>query len=244
MMVFLMQKIDFFSVTSRPEICIKQLQKTMKLPLSIMYELKHKKDVDEVAFRDFIKKVFCDLKTPIYLGLPVEFTTTEFLNDVFKNLMITGDEGIYEMYQDMESLQLTHKEGEHDIFKTCAFSDLQENCFKADEFFGLSNEPQFNLRSFNQHIYSVFRIDNIIYSMYHPERPYYVNLGSLFHQLKDLSSFNMQSNYQKYLENFGVEKSLPGFLMSNQQMMELIQYQKHCSRDRGTSDYNPTVFNC
>lgn len=65
--------------------------------------------------------------------------------------------------------------------------------------------------------------------------------GSIFYDL------NIQSNYLKYVTKFGAEQNLPGFLMTNQQMIEFIQYQKQCSHNDGTISENKFlkhIFNC
>ena len=96
-----------------------------------------------------------------------------------------------------------------------------------------------------------------MYPIYHPERPYFVNLayshyslkqvvknyimktfGPLnlfdkdYYQKKAIVSYDIegQSNYLKYLETFGEEQNLPGFLMTNKQMIEFIYYQTRCDK--------------
>lgn len=62
----------------------------------------------------------------------------------------------------------------------------------------------------------------------------------------------MHKNYEKYLKKFGPEANLPGFRLTNQQMIDLISYQTQCykwqdsGREDGYSDYcfSRKTFNC
>ena len=108
-----------------------------------------------------------------------------------------------------------------------------------------------------------------MYPLYHPDRPYFVNLAYLYELIFDeifsvliefsdeLFSLNLnyyyskdiQRHYLKYLENYGPEEKLPGFLMTNQQMIQFIQAQTHCNKFQhgGISRYyleEGGVFNC
>ena len=105
--------------------------------------------------------------------------------------------------------------------------------------------------------------------MFHPDRPYFVNLAYLyeviFHHLfkhrieyhngmhivfkDDVSSDYMLKHYLKYLNKFGPEDKLPGFLMTNQEMLTFIQFQSKCSKyqNGGISKYSlkkGNIFNC
>ena len=79
--------------------------------------------------------------------------------------------------------------------------------------------------------------------MFHPDRPYFVNLAYLHRDIlleildyyKKFFSLNLyydsddvQIHYLKHQELFGPEEKLPGFLMTNQQMIEFIQVQVNC----------------
>ena len=108
-----------------------------------------------------------------------------------------------------------------------------------------------------------------MFPLFHPDRPYFVNLAynynyirylflsnfDLFHN--ELNSLNLnyeylddiQRHYLKYLELFGPEEKLPGFLMTNQQMISFIDYQTVCLKyQNGTvSTYylkKGNIFNC
>ena len=74
-----------------------------------------------------------------------------------------------------------------------------------------------------------------MYPFFHPDRPYFVNLAYLYGDI--LRQINneffqikwhyeildgVQKHYLKYLELYGPEEKLPGFLMTNQQMIEFI----------------------
>ena len=108
-----------------------------------------------------------------------------------------------------------------------------------------------------------------MYPLFHPDRPYFVNLGYLF-QFLDLnfSSFSylfqneiylfkpyqdhledVQRHYLKYLDKFGPEEKLPGFLMTNQQMIKFIQVQTECFKIQDgqkteISGKPGDIFNC
>lgn len=133
----------------------------MEFPLYIMYEIQYKNEIDKEAFKDFIHKVFLMsfdndklkhsiMTTPIYIGLPDELTTTEFLNNIYANLNLTGEEGVYKMYQEMKKYDDVIRdeknttnyvknlsENAEEIFKKCKFSNLQQNCYEVNNFFGL-----------------------------------------------------------------------------------------------------------
>ena len=118
-------------------------------------------------------------------------------------------------------------------------------------------------------LYKVFRFRHNIYPYFHPDRPYFVNLAHYYHLIENYfssesylfqkklisltknyeHSANVQIHYLKYLNKFGPEDKLPGFLMTNQQMIEFIQFQKGCSKHQGSgiSKYSMepgNVFNC
>lgn len=64
-----------------------------------------------------------------------------------------------------------------------------------------------------------------------------------------LIMINKQLNYLKYVEKFGGEPNLPGFLMTNQQMLELIYYQTWCKKfQKHTINESPSlssyIFTC
>lgn len=107
----------------------------------------------------------------------------------------------------------------------------------------------------------VFKISEIVYPIFEPKRPYFVNLAYSYKEMlislrsvaekyfnetfiknqllykMDYSNIMdvtfMQNNYLKYVEKFGVEKNLPGFLLTNQQMLYLIYYQSKCTKMDG-----------
>ena len=96
-----------------------------------MYQLKNQKQINETAFKDFTRKallmeyeVVIDslinanetlkeefrneiIDTRIYIGLPDELTTPEFLNNLYANLNLTGEESAYKMHQEMKKYE-TH----------------------------------------------------------------------------------------------------------------------------------------
>ena len=105
--------------------------------------------------------------------------------------------------------------------------------------------------------------------MFHPDRPYFVNLAYNYEYIYELlsknselfqselislnlnyePSKNIQAHYLKYLDKFGPEEKLPGFRMTNQQMIDFINFQKKCLKyqDGKISEYslNPgNIFNC
>ena len=110
-----------------------------------------------------------------------------------------------------------------------------------------------------------------MYPLFHPDRPYFVNLAYLYEYIKYHLTFRMkndlfqnelisltdnynhtmdvQKHYLKYLELFGPEEKLPGFLMTNQQMIEFINYQKGCYKFQNgliSTYYSEpgNIFNC
>ena len=118
-------------------------------------------------------------------------------------------------------------------------------------------------------LYKVFRFRHNIYPYFHPDRPYFVNLAYLYeniyphfysyffllrNELYSLTknyehSANVQRHYLKYLNKFGPEKKLPGFLMTNQQMIEFIRYQKGCLKLQSKElisfyFFSKKIFNC
>ena len=148
----------------------------MYFPLDVMFELKHSKQIDKVGFEDFIRKalsfqyeVVVDalneslintynktltdevkdsiLNIPIYIGNPDELTNTEFLNKLYANLNLTGQEGPYRMYQEMKKYQELINQKEYhliylenlsenviEMFEHCSL--YPNNCYKANIFFG------------------------------------------------------------------------------------------------------------
>ena len=114
----------------------------------------------------------------------------------------------------------------------------------------------------------VLRFDEFMYPMFNPDRPYFVNLAYLYRiiiqKIFDKTEFhnnlfrfyfdykksmNVQRHYLKYLKLFGPEEKLPGFLMTNQQMLTFIQDQTECTKyqdgfKRKYSLGEKSIFNC
>ena len=119
-------------------------------------------------------------------------------------------------------------------------------------------------------LYKVFRFRHNIYPYFHPDRPYFVNLAHYYHLIENYfssesylfqkklisltknyeHSANVQIHYLKYLDKFGPEEKLPGFLMTNQQMIEFIDYQNRCFKyqdgikRKSFSLKEGNIFNC
>lgn len=125
-------------------------------------------------------------------------------------------------------------------------------------------------------IFLGIRIYKIVYPKFHPDRPYFVNLAYMMKKnyhffldkrreyLKsigielsekaiklndDFMVMNMHLNYLIYLEKFGPEQNLPGFLMTNQQLLEVIHYQTWSRKyqngnSQGPSSLSNYVFSC
>lgn len=113
-----------------------------------------------------------------------------------------------------------------------------------------------------------------MYPLFHPERQYFVNLAYFYERIYQhvtqkaekyfgeirLSFVDyyctdqyitsiMNLNYIKYEKKFGAEQNLPGFLMTNQQLLQMIRYQSKCKKyQNGYNDivYSPikSIFNC
>ena len=76
-----------------------------------------------------------------------------------------------------------------------------------------------------------------MYPLFHPDRPYFVNLAYLYDEIIylfriffDITYGDINPHYSKYEGMFGPEEKLPGFLMSNQQVIKLIQFQTRCGK--------------
>ena len=107
-----------------------------------------------------------------------------------------------------------------------------------------------------------------MYPIFHPDRPYFVNLAYFYEVIgyhlhsnlvfpnelislteNDKHSWDKQKHYLKYLDKFGPEEKLPGFRMTNQQMIEFIRYQKGCRKlqnneSKSYYSFSKTIFNC
>ena len=107
-----------------------------------------------------------------------------------------------------------------------------------------------------------------MYPYFHPDRPYFVNLAYNYEYiLRNLKSnlvlpnelisltenykhkMDIQKHYLKYLDKFGPEEKLPGFRMTNQQMIEFIRYQMRCKKYqkneiKSLGSFSKKIFNC
>ena len=108
----------------------------MRFPLEVFYELKIATQFDKTAFKDFMVKAIqiqVDVEDPnvklnetmqdglkefikntlFYTGLPDELTSIEFLDKLFANLKLTGDEGAFKMYQELNKYNILEEGLKH-----------------------------------------------------------------------------------------------------------------------------------
>ena len=138
-----------------------------------MFQIKYAHKIDKISFKEFIRKalliesqVFTDqleyinetliekfedliVIAPIDIGYPDELTTPEFLNKLYANLNLTGEESVYKMHQEIEKYEKLLKQKENYsiylenlsenakmIFEGCR---INVNCDKNLNLFGLLN---------------------------------------------------------------------------------------------------------
>ena len=122
---------------NRYETCIEQIESMMYFPLEVMFDLKYANKVNKTSLKEFIQKVlliesedlidqlgntnekliekFKDLsiKFPINIGYPDELTAPEFLNKLYANLNLTGEEGVYKMHLEIKKYEKLLKQKEN-----------------------------------------------------------------------------------------------------------------------------------
>ena len=122
---------------NRYETCVEQMNSLMLFPLEVMFELKYANRVNKTSLKEFFQKailieseVLIDhleitnetliekikdsvMNTSIIFGHPDELTTPEFLNKLYANLNLTGEEGVYQMYQEIEKYEKLLKQKEN-----------------------------------------------------------------------------------------------------------------------------------
>ena len=109
----------------------------MGFPLEIMFEINYANRVNKTSLKEFIQKLlliesevlidqleikpnetsFEKLKDsivnfPINIGHPDELTSPEFLNKLYSNLNLTGEEGVFKMHQEIEKYEELLKQKE------------------------------------------------------------------------------------------------------------------------------------
>lgn len=210
----------------------------MNFPLEVIFQMKYKNDKSLKAFKDFVDK-FKALEGSndnyIQIGFPDELTTKEFLDKLYADLSLTGEEGLYKIRQEMKVYSnLIH----HDEYNPVHIESLSENARSIFKNCG-KNQKDCSRNS------SFFKVMDTFYPMFHPDRPYFINM--VYTGKKIRVGLNFQSHYTKYLEKFGPEQNIPGFLMKNKQMILMIERQQRCSEEdphsflRGPSFY---IFDC
>ena len=141
----------------------------MAFPIDVMFQLKYENQFNKVAFKDFMQKTLLltteslvemsvqwnqsmtdeisskIMETPLYIGYPSELTSTQFLNKLYANLNLTGNEGFYKMSRELEKydvqteFSLMNQENiskdVKEIFESCGSSSL--NCRESRDFIGL-----------------------------------------------------------------------------------------------------------
>lgn len=215
-----------------------------------MFQLKYGKTTTSKALEDFLMKykLIEGSQDVFQVGFPVELTTNEFLDKVYANLNVTGDEGYYKLAYEMEKYSDSiYQQGYNSSF----MENLSENARKIFKYCGANDVViNYDPRPCNLGYYSsLFKIRDTLYPLFHPERPYFVNLAYITNIIGGLR-IDLQNHYSKYVEQFGVEQNIPGFLMTNQQMLEIIKYQSKCHKYQNgnygsfISLPSASVFNC
>ena len=115
---------------NRYETCIEQIRLIMEFPLEVMFQLKYANRVNKTSLKEFIQKTLLIdkikdsiMNTPIYFGFPDELKTPKFLNKLYANLNLTGEEGVYKMYQEIKKYEKLLKYGNNSIY----LENLSEN---------------------------------------------------------------------------------------------------------------------
>ena len=194
----------------------------------------------------------------ILVGFPDELTTPEFLDKLYAKLKLTGDEGFYKMSQRMKQYSIFILNRRHNPIFMKNLSKTAKYVFKEC---GKNREtPIFNIQYIDpcelENNLQMFKVKDTLYPVFHPDRPYFVNLAYMFYHiaiyggyLYNIIYFDLQSHYSKYIELFGKEQNLPGFLLTNLQMLEVIRYQSRCGKGNDGKLYSNTpppgyIFNC
>ena len=122
---------------NRYETCIVQMKSIMEFPLEVMFQIKYANRVNITAAKEFYQMIkliefelyidqsgvtnekFINLlkdaviNYPINIGYLDELTTPEFLNKLYANLNLTGEESVYQMYQEIEKYEDLLKQKEN-----------------------------------------------------------------------------------------------------------------------------------
>ena len=275
---FLIPKIEYFSVyptlvytqkvhhdsvyeqnrsKNRYEICIERLRKDINFPLEIMFQMEYGTKNTSKAFKEFVVKFQSIDESPdnlIQVGFPDELTNPEFLNKLYANLNLTGEEGLYKMHSEMEKYSdQIYEEGNNSIYMKNLSENAKEifkNCGNNQKFSEQKYYERDPCKGANDSV--VFKIKDTLYPLFHPERQYFINLPFLAHRIAG-HEINLQNHYSKYLELYGPEQNIPGYLLTNQQMIEVIHRQTKCFKTfrkdiRYFLEYSsvrtPDIFNC
>lgn len=219
----------------------------VSFPLEVMYQMEYGNTNTSKAFEDFYDKFKIEKSNEfIQVGYPDELISSEFINKLYANLSLTEEDGLYKMHEELRSYRDLLKQEGND---STVLENLSEN---AKETFTICVKRHF-YNSFSKEQYpcgimknvTLFNIRDTLYPMFHPDRPYFVNLAFLNYKATDYK-FDLQNHYLKYVDKFGRDQNLPAVLMTNLQMVYLISYQTRCySLD---APYFPkpkaNVFNC
>ena len=119
-----------------------------------MFELKYANKIDKTSLKEFIRKAFLIesevlidqlvitnetliekikdsiMNFPIDIGHPDELKTSKFINKLYANLNLTGEEGVYQMYQELKKFEKLLKQKEN---YSIYLENLSENAKKMFE---------------------------------------------------------------------------------------------------------------
>lgn len=213
-----------------------------------MLQLDHENLKTLKAFEDFYTKFNMIEGSNGYtfqVGYPDELTSTEFLDKLYSLLNLNEKDGLYQMQKKMKRYSdLLSQEGKNLILMD-GVSEIGKEIFgknqiKSELFKFFEEFPYYKERKYG----IFFNIKDIFYPLFHPDRPYFINFAFLGYY-----NINYNINYLRYVEKFGTEQNLPGFLMTNVQMVEVIKCQYHCYKNQNYNSsfgHSPSrsIFNC
>ena len=110
----------------------------MAFPLKVMFESKYANRINKISLKEFIQKatmieseILIDqlvikpnetfiakandliMNTTINIGFPDELTSLVFLNKLYANLNLTGEEGVFKMHQEIKKNEKRLKQKEN-----------------------------------------------------------------------------------------------------------------------------------
>ena len=132
------------------------------------------------------------------VGFPDELTTPEFLNKLYANLSLTGEEQLYNMSQQLKGYSdLIFQEKYNPTFVNSLSEKAKEIFKKCGLNRKITWEYYDQLPCILNDDSKVFHVKQTLYPVFHPERPYYVNLAYLLTIIRPHKRYDFEDDMQE-----------------------------------------------